>query len=118
MSKLRGMLNGMRFLTVLAGGFGLAISAPAGSKASGANTKPYTALYVFGDSYSDTGARYLDGNGPTAVAYFAEVMGIPLTHSRDPNVGGKSLNFAATGGTSGEDTGKGPWCCQGMMDQV
>ncbi len=33
---------------------------------------PITRLYVFGDSYSDIGEGYLDGNGPTAVAYFAD----------------------------------------------
>src|SRR5947209_9121206 len=118
MIKLQGAFKAMRLLIALAGILALVMSALSSSGPKGANTKPYTALYIFGDSYSDTGARYLDGNGPTAVAYFAEVMGIPLTHSKDPNAGGKSLNFAATGGTSGEDKGKGPWCCQGMMDQV
>jgi hypothetical protein len=32
-------------------------------------------------SWSD----YLDGNGPTAVAYLAERLGIPLMQSNDPN---------------------------------
>jgi phospholipase/lecithinase/hemolysin len=36
--------------------------------ASGPTTR-YTRLYVFGDSYSDIGAGYIDGNGPTAVFY-------------------------------------------------
>lgn len=79
---------------------------------------PYEALYVFGDSYSDTGARYLDGNGPTPPAYLAQAMGIELTHSKDENPGTKSINFAATAATSGEDKGQGKWCCQGMVDQV
>jgi len=114
MIKLHGVLKAMGLLAVLAGGFALAIS----SAAKDAHTKPYTALYVFGDSYSYIGARYLDGNGPTAVAYFAQALGIPLTYPKDPNAGGKSLDFAATAATSGEDKGKGQWCCQGMMDQV
>lgn len=33
-------------------------------------------LYVFGDSYSDSGAGYLDGNGPTAVVYLATSLGV------------------------------------------
>ena len=119
MIKLQGAFKAMRLLIAVAGILALTMSALANSSGpKGANTKPYTALYVFGDSYSDIGARYLDGNGPTAVAYFAEALGIPLTYPKDPNAGGKSLNFAATAGTSGEDKGKGPWCCQGMMDQV
>ena len=40
---------------------------------------PYTQLYVFGDSYSDSGSGYLDTNGPTAVAYLAEHLSIPFT---------------------------------------
>lgn len=112
------MIKVRHFLTVLAGGFTLAMSALAGSPAKSAKTPSYTALYVFGDSYSDIGSRYLDGNGPTAVAYFARALGISLTYPKDPNAAGKSLNFAATAATSGEDKGPGRWCCQGMMDQV
>jgi cholinesterase len=95
----------------------LAASSVAKDGAKAVKTPQYNTLFIFGDSYSDTGARYLDGNGPTAVAYFAENLGIPLTHSKDPAPGNKSLNFAATAATSGEDKG-GDWCCQGMMDQV
>jgi cholinesterase len=103
---------------VLVIGFALAGSALAGSQMKVANTTSYTALYVFGDSYSDIGARYLDGNGPTAVAYLAQDMGIQLTYPKDPAAAGKSLDFAATAASSGEDKGSGQWCCQGMMDQV
>jgi phospholipase/lecithinase/hemolysin len=84
---------------------------------AGART-PYTALYVFGDSYSDIGARYLDGNGPTPPAYLAQRMGIQLTFPDDPDAGKKSLDFAATAATTGADPGKGRWCCRGMLDQV
>ena len=35
-------------------------------------------LYVFGDSYSDIGEGYLDGDGPTAVAYFAKRLGLSV----------------------------------------
>jgi cholinesterase len=118
MMKLHGVLKAMRFLTVLAVGFALSSIALASGKAKRANANSYTALYVFGDSYSDIGARYLDGNGPTAVAYLAQDMGIQLTYPKDPAAAGKSLDFAATAATTGEDKGSGQWCCQGMMDQV
>lgn len=113
-------LNALRWLAALACVLALTISALAKKteKHKNINTKPYTALYVFGDSYSDIGARYLDGNGPTAVAYFAQAVGIPVTFPKDPKAGTAGLDFAATGATTGEDKGKGPFCCQGMMDQV
>lgn len=120
MIKSHPGLNALRRLAALACVLALTMSALAKNRAKpkNINTKPYTALYVFGDSYSDIGARYLDGNGPTAVAYFAQAMGIPVTFPKDPNSGTAGLDFAATGATTGEDKGKGPFCCQGMMDQV
>jgi phospholipase/lecithinase/hemolysin len=65
----------------------------------------WEALYVFGDSYSDSGAGYLDGNGPTAVVYLAASLGIPFTHAGDPNASGKSLNFAVSGAQTGSAEG-------------
>jgi cholinesterase len=86
---------------------------------------PYDALYVFGDSYSDIGARYVDGNGPTAVAYLAQRMGIELSYPQAKSGAGRSLDFAASGASTGREprqpSGVGPtghWCCQGMLDQV
>jgi hypothetical protein len=43
---------------------------------SGPTTR-YSRLYVFGDSYSDIGAGYIDGNGP-AVAYLGWLMGLEV----------------------------------------
>lgn len=111
--KVQRMLQASFFLTLVSAGFVLAASADKAAK-----TTSYTALYVFGDSYSDIGARYLDGNGPTAVAYFAQSLGIPFTYPDDTEAGNKSLDFAATAATTGEDKGTGKWCCKGMMDQV
>ncbi len=45
-------------------------------------------LYVFGDIYSDQGEGYLDGNGPTAVVYMAQRMGIELMPSNTKDVWG------------------------------
>jgi len=61
-------------------------------------------LYVFGDSYSDTGAGYVDGNGPTAVAYLADRLGFALVPANAADTADKSLNFAV----SGAQTGSGP----------
>jgi cholinesterase len=74
--------------------------------ASGMGAAPNDRIYVFGDSYSDIGAGYLDGNGPTAVAYLAERLGIPMLPSNDPNAAGKSLNFAVSGAGTGSGSGR------------
>jgi phospholipase/lecithinase/hemolysin len=61
-------------------------------------------MYVFGDSYSDIGEGYLDGNGPTAVAYLAQHLGFTLVPANAANIAGQSLDFAI----SGAQTGSGP----------
>jgi phospholipase/lecithinase/hemolysin len=66
---------------------------------------PYTQLYVFGDSYSDTGAGFLYSDGPTAVAYLAQRLAIPFTYYGDPASKGKGLNFSVSGGKTGSDPG-------------
>jgi cholinesterase len=83
---------------------------------------PYTQLYVFGDSYSDSGSGYLDTNGPTAVAYLAERLNIPFTFYGDPSSKGKGLNFAISGAGSGAGPGRryptGEMLGIGMRNQV
>jgi cholinesterase len=89
--------------------------------ASGMAAAPVDRIYVFGDSYSDTGAGYLDGNGPTAVAYLAQRLGTPLALSNDPNPAGKSLNFAVSGARTDSGTGrrvKNALLGLGMRNQV
>ncbi len=66
---------------------------------------PYTSLYVFGDSYSDTGAGFPYADGPTAIAYLARRLQIPLTYYGDPNLKGKSLNFAVSSAKTGSNPG-------------
>ena|SRR3984885_7225792 len=90
----------------------------------------WEALYAFGDSYTDSGAGYVDGNGPTAVVYLASMLNIQFTYAGDPQSAGKSLNFAIsdahTGGsdgyrirpasaTCGSDEA---WFGRGMQNQV
>ena len=84
--------------------------------------RPFTMLYVFGDSYSDTGAGYVDSNGPTAVAYLAKRLGIPFTYFGDHDDKGKGLNFAVSGARTGWDAGTiyphGELLSRGMRNQV
>ena len=87
---------------------------------SGPTTR-YSRLYVFGDSYSDIGAGYIDGNGPTAVAYLGWLMGLQVAPSNAANAAGKSLVFAVSGAGTGEGEGrhvKEALLGYGMMNQV
>jgi len=78
-------------------------------------------LYVFGDSYSDIGAGYIDGNGPTAVAYLAWLMGLQVAPGNSAKAADKSLIFAVSGAGTGEGKGsqvKEALLGYGMMNQV
>jgi len=66
---------------------------------------PIHRMYVFGDSYSDIGEGYLDGNGPTAVAYLAQRLGFNLVPSNAAEIASQSLNFAISGAQTGSGTG-------------
>jgi hypothetical protein len=54
-------------------------------------------LFVFGDSYSDTGAFKELSNGPTWAGYLAQDFGITLTTSKNPDPGTDGVNFAESG---------------------
>ena len=54
-------------------------------------------LFVFGDSYSDTGAFFPLTNGSTAVGYLAQNFGITLTTSKNSDPGTDGVNFAESG---------------------
>jgi phospholipase/lecithinase/hemolysin len=91
------------------------------SLAAASPHQPYQRLYVFGDSYSDIGAGYLDGDGPTAVAYLAEHLGLQLLPANTPHPAGASLDFAVSGARTGEGAGSkvaGAWLGYGMQNQV
>ena len=101
----------------------LAIAAPlsAQSAATSGPTTRYSRLYVFGDSYSDIGAGYIDGNGPTAVAYLGWLMGLQIASSKAPDAAAKSLVFAVSGAGTGdgkERQVKEALLGYGMMNQV
>ena len=86
----------------------LAITLAGGSAAAA----PYERVFIFGASESDSGNVYAltngamppsppyaqrYSNGPVAVEYMTQALGIPLTYSANPAAGDQSLNFA-TGG--------------------
>jgi phospholipase/lecithinase/hemolysin len=82
---------------------------------------PIERMYVFGDSYSDNGAGYVDGDGPTAVAYLAKRLGFELKPATDPDAGQQSLNFAVSGAQTGSGAGrkvKDAMLGRGMVEQV
>jgi phospholipase/lecithinase/hemolysin len=70
-----------------------------------AQGRHWEVLYAFGDSYTDSGAGYVDGDGPTAVVYLAQSLGIPFTYAGDENSEGKGLNFAVSAAQTGNGTG-------------
>lgn len=86
----------------------LALVATVHGVAAADGALPYERLYVFGDSYSDTGAGHVEGNGPTAVWYLARNMGLRLQapsfrHQRFP--ADASLNFAVSAAATGHHDG-------------
>ena len=88
---------------------------------SAAQQQPYQRLYVFGDSYSDIGEGYLDGDGPTAVAYLVRHLALNLLPSNAPQIAGQSLDFAVSGARTGEGVGNkigGALLGYGMWNQV
>jgi cholinesterase len=82
----------------------LAVNAAAGSAQQSAyNLQPDVCLRC----YSDSGAGYVDGNGPTAVVYLAERLHLPFTFAGDPAATKDSgLNFAVSGAQTGEGEGR------------
>ncbi len=68
--------------------------------------EPIKRMYVFGDSYSDIGRGFLDSDGPTAVAYMAQRLGLSMVASNAPDSKGKSLNFAVSGAPTGSAPGR------------
>jgi len=101
----------------------LATASPLAAQSASASkpTTAYSRMYVFGDSYSDIGAGYIDGNGPTAVAYLGWLMGLQLAPSKVTSAATKSLVFAVSGAGTGEGAGrqvKEARLGYGMMNQV
>jgi phospholipase/lecithinase/hemolysin len=94
---------------------------PSTSASPPAPTTNYARLYVFGDSYSDIGAGYIDGNGPTAVAYLGWLMGLHVAPGTAASAGDRSLVYAVSGAGTGEGEGrqvKDARLGYGMLNQV
>lgn len=111
----------MKTWLMLAAAGSLLAQSPALDRAHSAARQAITRLYVFGDSYSDNGAGYIDGNGPTAVAYLALRLGFELKPANDPGAAAQSLNFAVSGAQTGHGAGrkvKSALLGRGMMEQV
>jgi phospholipase/lecithinase/hemolysin len=93
-----------------------------GAQSQAPSQSGYRMLFVFGDSYSDSGAGYIDADGPTAVVYMAQKMKIPFTFAGDRNAAGKGINFAVSGAKTGAGDGKryphGEFLGYGMKNQV
>jgi phospholipase/lecithinase/hemolysin len=65
--------------------------------APSAQARVFNDLFLFGDSYTDTGAYVPLTNGTTAAAYLGQLYGITMTTSKDANPGTKGVNFAESG---------------------
>lgn len=72
---------------------------------SPAHSRSWDSLYAFGDSYTDSGAGYIDGNGPTAVAYLATRLNMTLSTPRSGTGTAKGMNFAVSGAQTGKSDG-------------
>ena len=111
-SSLLRRLSGFALGVLLFGSAMAAGTAPVG---------PWTKLFAFGDSYTDSGAGYVDGDGPTAIVYAARELGLPFTHAADPAIGAQGINFAVSGARTGEGAGrreKGALLGYGMLNQA
>ena len=113
-------MTGAKFLRVALMAWVFAASGLAGV-GQAANATKIDKLYVFGDSYSDQGEGYLDGDGPTAVVYFAQKLGIRIAPSNTEDPKYRSLNFAVSGAQTGSGLGnkiQGALVGYGMKNQV
>jgi len=69
----------------------------------------FDTIYVFGDSFSDTGASGdLRTNGSTAAGYLAASLGTNLVLPTAGNIGTKSINFAETSAKVNTQSATGP----------
>ena len=62
-----------------------------------ANARAFNDIFLFGDSYTDTGAYVPLTNGTTAAAYLALLEGITLTTPQNAHPGTAGVNFAESG---------------------
>jgi cholinesterase len=73
-----------------------------------ATMKPISQIIAFGDSRSDIGQGYVDGNGPTAIACMAYRLGLQMIPGRAASLDLRiSRCYAVSGGGSGDASGGG-----------
>jgi len=73
------------------------VAAAGVAAAGGAQALDVKTLYLFGDSYTDTGAYVKLTNGSTAGGYLASAYDLDLVTSKSTNPGTSSINFAESG---------------------
>ncbi len=75
-----------------------AVAAAAGLfVAQAASAHAFDDLFLFGDSYTDTGAYFALTNGTTAAAYLGQLYGITMTTPQNAHPGTDGVNFAESG---------------------
>jgi phospholipase/lecithinase/hemolysin len=65
--------------------------------AGSAQAVAFNDLFLFGDSYTDTGAYVPLTNGTTAAAYLGQLLGITMTTPKNAHPGTSGVNFAESG---------------------
>jgi phospholipase/lecithinase/hemolysin len=100
----------------------LIVAALIGGHSSSTASAQIRQMYVFGDSYSDSGRGFADNDGPTAVVYLAHRLGFQLVPSTKRTYRTESLNFAVAGASTGSNPGVlspiGKLYSIGMKNQV
>ncbi len=65
--------------------------------ANAASAHVFNDLFLFGDSYTDTGAYVPLTNGTTAGAYLGQLLGVTMTTPQNTHPGTNGVNFAESG---------------------
>lgn len=81
-----------------------------------AGAVPFTAIQIFGDSFSDTGAGFALTDGGTTASYLAEFFGNPVVLPDAPNPGMSSINFAESGARVDVQSETGPTSLTNQVD--
>ena len=83
-----------------------------------AGATPFETIYIFGDSFSDTGARAVLSDGGTAAGYLAEYFGNPAVLPDAAVIGSRSVNFAESSARIDVDVPDGPVSLTGQVNTL